>query len=103
MRPHQVDKSYVLGLLDGIAELLGVRWPQLARKLHLLANLDNIRVDHRDSIKDQAVEMLIKWKQQLGEDARVKIIVEALIEIHFKDVADFILTRCRAEEHPSHV
>ena len=84
-------------LLDEIAELLGTRWQQLCRKLNLRAQVRSIRADNRDDTHEQAVEMLTKWKQERGTDAKVKIIVEALRELKFNDVADFIYnkSRCR--------
>jgi hypothetical protein len=40
--------------------------------------------------------MLIYWKERLGKDAKIEIIVEALREIGLNDIADFIVSRCQA-------
>jgi hypothetical protein len=40
--------------------------------------------------------MLTNWKRRLGKDAKIEIIVEALREISFNDIADFIVSRCQA-------
>ena len=58
--------------------------------------MGSIKEDHRGDTHEQAVEMLSNWKQRLGNNAKIKIIVEALRKINFNDVADFIVIRCQA-------
>ncbi|CAB3981647.1 malignant fibrous histiocytoma-amplified sequence 1 homolog [Paramuricea clavata] len=82
-------------LLDEIADQLGTRWPRLARKLDLSSRVGSIKEDHRGDTHEQAVEMLTNWKRRLGRDAKIEIIVEALREIGFNDIADFIVSRCQ--------
>ena len=81
--------------------MLGTRWTQLARKLNLRAQVGSIKNDNRDNTHEQAVEMLTKWKQERGKDAKVKKIVKALRELNFNDIADDICSkmRCRAVEN----
>ena len=85
--------------MDGIADRLGTKWPKLARKLNLSKKVDSIREDHRGDTHEQAVKMLVDWKQRYGAEAKIKIIVEALREINLKEIADFILSNCRASEN----
>jgi hypothetical protein len=59
----------------------------------------SIKEDHRGDTHEQAVDMLTNWKRRLGSDAKIKIIVEALREIRFNDIADFIVSWCRVAEN----
>ena len=79
--------------------MLGTKWPRLARKLDLLAKVDSIKGDYRGDTHEQAVDMLTKWKRKHGKGAKINIIIEALREIDFNDIADFILSQCRAVEN----
>jgi hypothetical protein len=86
-------------MLDDIADMLGTEWPRLARRLDLLVKVSSIKGDHRGDTHEQAVMMMTKWKQKRGKNAKIKIFIEALRDIDFNDIADFILSQCRAAEN----
>lgn len=77
-------------MVDDIAEELGRKWPQLARKLGIGKKVDSIMGDHRDETHEQAVAMLNKWKMENGENAKISILIKALRDLKFNEIADFV-------------
>ena len=93
----------LLELLDHIADMLGTKWPRLARKLDLSTKVDSIKGDYRGDTHEQAITMLTKWKQKHGSNAKIKVIIEALTELELNDIADCILGACRAKENCTNI
>lgn len=71
-----------------IAEDIGKDWKMLGRRLHILdSHLDNIdRQDHY--VREKSISMLNKWRQNVGEKATGKVLIEALEEIGRKDLSE---------------
>lgn len=80
----------ILEQYDGIAEMLGIKWPQLARKLGIGGKVDVIRSDNPYNTHEQAVKMIATWKSINGENAKRSVIARSLREIGCQEIAEFI-------------
>ncbi|XP_028393150.1 malignant fibrous histiocytoma-amplified sequence 1 homolog [Dendronephthya gigantea] len=87
-------------LFDTIALSVGTDWTYLARTLGTkLVRVNSIKEEKRGNIREQAVEMLREWKQRLGSEAKVKVIITALRKMKLNEVADSVVQQTRASEH----
>lgn len=89
-----------IDLFDIIAQNVGLDWTYLARKLGTkLVRVNSIKEENRGSTREQAVEMLREWRQRLGGEAKLKVIIDALRNMKLSEAADSILRESRASEH----
>ena len=68
---------------------IGVKWKDLARALEFSqASIDIIAKENFHCAKECCVEVLVLWLRRQGKDATAEKLVEALVEIGLKNVAE---------------
>ena len=68
---------------------IGVKWRDLARAVGFSqASIDIIEKDKDHSARECCIEVLVLWLRREGKDATAEKLVEALVEIGLKIVAD---------------
>ena len=70
---------------------IGVKWKDLARALEFSqASIEIIAKETFHNAKECCIEVLVRWLRREGKDATAEKLVEALVEIGLKNVADRI-------------
>lgn len=87
------DRKYPLKEADFHAKKLpvdiGVKWKDLARELEFSqASIEIIAKENFHNAKECCIEVLVRWLRREGKDATAEKLVEALVEIGLKNVAD---------------
>ena len=68
---------------------IGVKWKDLARELEFSqASIEIIAKENFHNAKECCIEVLVRWLRREGKDATAEKLVEALVEIGLKNVAD---------------
>lgn len=68
---------------------IGVKWKDLARELEFSqATIEIIAKENFHNAKECCIEVLVRWLRREGKDATAEKLVEALVEIGLKNVAD---------------
>eukprot|EP00118_Oscarella_pearsei_P009537 m.55349 g.55349 ORF g.55349 m.55349 type:complete len:614 (+) comp34455_c0_seq6:2613-4454(+) len=76
--------------LQRLAAKLGKHWQSLATELGLQqhGDIDGIEYENPNDLGKQAFKALLKWKQKNGGKAQREQLIEALVQIGRKDLAD---------------
>ena len=68
---------------------IGVKWKDLARELEFSqASIEIIAKENFHNAKECCIAVLVRWLRREGKDATAEKLVEALVEIGLKNVAD---------------
>ena len=68
---------------------IGVKWKDLARELEFSqASIEIIAKENFHNAKECCIAVLVLWLRREGKDATAEKLVEALVEIGLKNVAD---------------
>ncbi|XP_038061122.1 uncharacterized protein LOC119731909 [Patiria miniata] len=81
-----------------IAKDIGNEWKQLASYLGIRKEeVDKIEIDHRQSVNEQIFQMLVLWRQKRGNKVNEmrKELIDALIQVDRRDLADKVQNRCK--------
>ena len=70
----------VYDIIKTAKEHIGVDWTVLARHFNMSkTDIDSIRSDYRDNLKEQIHQFFELWKRQNGDDATSEKLVEGLV------------------------
>ena len=64
-----------------LAKSMATDWETLGRMLGVGENsMYAIKKDHRDSVQEQAVQMLLKWVEENGSAATIGVLITAVYD-----------------------
>lgn len=94
---HGALRCKVVGnsfLLDDLSGHISTVWKQVGRKLNIKEGIiENIDIDHsRDDEKEKAYQLLLRWSRQQGSEAQLQDLLNVLVFIGRRDIANAICT-----------